>query len=417
MRPIKDILFNQKKELEIVKTQIYIRRDTEIKNLDNNLIKVIIGPRRVGKSFLVLHSLKNFAYVNFDDEDLINLINQDEIIDNLKEIYGNFKYLFLDEIQNLDRWELFVNRLQREGFNLIISGSNSNLLSNELSTHLTGRYLQTIVFPFSFKEYLRYFKSETESEIKSKLNTYLETGGYPEIIVKNLEDSEYLKLLYDSIIFKDIVKRYNIRNSKKLEELSRFLLNNISNLFSYNKIKNTLSFDSVNTVKEQIKFLEETFLFFELKKFSFKIKEQDNSNKKIYLIDNGFFKKKSLSLTKDYGRLYENLVAIKLKYYELVGKINFFYYKDTNNYEIDFLIKRDTKIISLIQVCFDITDIETKKREMRALISASKDLKCNDLIIITSEYEGVEDFSWYSTKRKIRFIPLHNFLIGDYFIE
>lgn len=413
MRSIKDILITQKRELELIKQQKYIKRNIEIKNINTNIIKVIIGPRRVGKSFLVLHKLENFAYVNFDDEDLIKTQNYDEIIDNLKEIYPNFKYLFLDEIQNLKNWELFVNRLQRQSYNLIISGSNSNLLSQELSTHLTGRHLLTLVFPFSFKEYTSYYNNQTQSELKSKLNIYLENGGYPETIVKNIPYKDYLSMLYDSILFKDIIKRYEIKNAKALEELARFLINNFSNPFSYNKIKDSLNFDSVNTVKNYIKYLEDSFLFFELKKFSFKIKEQDNSNKKIYIIDNGFFNSKGFSFSKNIGKLFENLVAIKLKYKELQKQIEFYYYKDKNDYEIDFLIRENSKIQSLIQVSYDITNLKTKEREMRSLISASKELNCDDLIIITNDYEAIEEFSWYSTTKKIKFIPLFKYLLDD----
>lgn len=200
----KDIIILQKRELAQKLKDLYIPRETELKEIKSNLIKVVIGPRRAGKSSFSAHclgKLSGFGYVNFDDEKLIDVTDYNEIISAVDSVYDKPKYLLLDEIQNLAKWELFVNRLQRQGYNLIITGSNSNLLSFELATHLTGRYSSVLIFTFSFKEFLKYRGGElTEVEIREQLNSYLKSGGYPEPLVKNLNYKEYLLTLLDSIM-------------------------------------------------------------------------------------------------------------------------------------------------------------------------------------------------------------------------
>jgi len=410
MIKISDILLRQKKELENLSRGKYVVRDVVLPELGKNIIKVITGPRRAGKSFFAIHKLSNFGYVNFDDEDIVKVENYDEIIEVIKQLYNNPQALFLDEIQNLEKWELFVNRLQRQGYDLIISGSNANLLSRELSTHLTGRHLNVIVFPFSFKEYLRYYGSEfTTAEKKSRLIEYIRNGGYPEPLIKNLDYKEYLKTLFDSILFKDIVRRYNPRYSKDLEGLTNFIISNFSNQISYGKIKEFTEIGSVHTVKKYIGYLEEAFLFFEVKRFSFKVKEQEKANKKIYVIDNGIINAKSFKFTNNIGRLYENIVAIELKKRQMRGELEFFYYQ--KKYEVDFIVKRNQKLEELIQVCYDIENPDTKEREIRGLLHAAKDLNCDNLTIITEEYEDIEQKEWHGIKGNVKYIPLWKWLL------
>jgi len=410
MIKINDILLRQKRELENLNRGEYVARDVVLPELGKNIIKVITGPRRAGKSFFAIHKLNNFGYVNFDDEDIIKVENYDEIIEVIKRLYNNPQVLFLDEIQNLDKWELFANRLQRQGYDLIISGSNANLLSRELSTHLTGRHLNVIVFPFSFKEYLRYYGSEfTTAEKKSRLIEYIRNGGYPEPLIKNLDYKEYLKTLFDSILFKDIVRRFNPRYSKGLEGLTNFLISNFGNQISYGKIKEFTEIGSVHTVKKYIGYLEEAFLFFEVKRFSFKVKEQEKANKKIYVIDNGIINAKSFKFSNNIGRLYENIVAVELKKRQMRGDLEFFYYQ--KKYEVDFIVKRNQKLEELIQVCYDIENFDTKEREIRGLLHAAKDLNCDNLTIITEEYEDNEQIVWHGIKGTIKYTPLWKWLL------
>ena len=412
---VRDILLIQKRELETKLKEKYIDRGININKFNNELIKVIMGPRRAGKSFFainMLNKLDNFGYVNFDDERLVDVKDYDEIVNTVNSLYNNPKYLLLDEIQNLDKWELFANRLQRQGYNLVITGSNSKLLSKELATHLTGRHLVINMLPFSFKEFLNLENKElTKNEIKTKLFSYINQGGYPEPLIKRLDNKDYLSTLFNSIIYKDIVKRFKIRSVQAIEDLAVYLISNIAKEFSYNTLSKVTKCKSVHTVEKYLSYLEEAFIFFKVNRFSFKLKEQVASNKKIYCIDNGFIYSKAFRLSSDIGRLYENTVAIELKKLEMDGAISIYYWKNVQQEEVDFVVKQGTKIKELIQVCYDVDDIKASKREVRALIKASKELKCNNLLVITEGKEAEKEAAWFGIKRKIRFLPLWKWLL------
>ena len=411
---IKDVLIIQKRELANKLKETYVERDVQKKGVDSDIVKVIIGPRRAGKSSFAVHLLpknKNFGYVNFDDEKLVDVKDYDEIINALNSLYKNPKYILFDEIQNLKKWELFVNRLQRQGYNLLITGSNSKLLSQELSTHLTGRHFLINLFPFSFKEFLKLEEKElTQNEIREMLTSYLTYGGYPEPLVKKLDYKEYLSTLFNSVLYKDIVKRFKIRFVQGLEDLSSYILSNIAQEFSYNALAKLTKCKSVHTVEKYLGYMEEAFIFFKINRFSYKIKEQLSSNKKIYCIDNGFIYAKSFKSSPDFGKLYENTVAIELKKLEVDGTAQVYYWKNAQQEEVDFVIKDGLKVKKLIQVCYKY-DLKTKDREIRALIKASKELKCNNLVLITENEEGYKEVEWFNTKRKIQYVPLWKWLL------
>lgn len=413
---IKERLISQKQELDAKLKEAYIERSVNSKKLSNSLIKVIIGPRRAGKSFFALHFLKkygNFGYVNFDDEKIIEAEDYDAIVEAMNSIYGNPEYVLFDEIQNLPKWELFANRLQRKGMNLIITGSNSHLLSKELATHLTGRHLLINILPFSFKEYLKIKKEQlTSHQIKEELEKFLIKGGYPEILIKNLDYRDYLSTLFSSIVYKDIVKRYSIRSPGGIDNLASYLLSNIAKEYSYTNLSKMTKIKSVHTLQKYLNYLEEAFIFFSLSKFSYKVKEQITSNKKIYCIDNGFINAKGFNFSQNLGRLYENLVAIELKKQEIDGKINLYYWKNPQQEEVDFVVKEGIKIKQLIQVCYNLENNDTKSREIRALLKAGKELKCKNLVIITSDKKGEEDVVWFGIKGKIKFVPLWKWLLS-----
>ena len=416
MSNIRDILLLQKRELDRVESGNYIQREVDYKKFNFPLIKVIIGPRRAGKSFLAYHIIKksgNFGYVNFDDERIIEMENYDEIITSLNSLYNNPGNFLFDEIQNLKNWELFVNRLHREGYNIIITGSNSNLLSKDLATHLTGRHIPVIIFPFSFKEYLKAEEKElTELEIRNKFRDYSVYGGYPEPLVKNIDYKDYLSTLFDSILFKDIVKKFNIRFVSGIEDLALFLISNVGKEFSYNTLTKLTKCKSVHTVQKYLNYFEEAFIFFRVNRFSYKLKQQILSEKKIYCIDPGFVYAKGIKLTPDVGRLYENVFAIFLKKLEMEGKIKFYYWKTPSGKEVDFVVEKERRIVQLIQVCYDLTDPKTKMRECASLISASKIFGCSNLVVLTDSYENIEEVEWQKIKREIKFIPLWKFLTG-----
>ena len=413
---IKERLIAQKQELDAKLKEAYVERSVNSEKLSNSLIKVIIGPRRAGKSFFALHFLKkqgNFGYVNFDDEKIIEAEDYDALVEAMNSIYSNPKWVLFDEIQNLPKWELFANRLQRKGMNLIITGSNSHLLSKELATHLTGRHLLINILPFSFKEYSEIKKEQlTSHQIKEELEKFLIRGGYPEILIRNLDYKDYLSTLFSSIVYKDIVKRYSIRFPGGIDNLASYLLSNIAKEYSYTNLSKMTKIKSVHTLQKYLNYLEEAFIFFSLSKFSYKVKEQITSNKKIYCIDNGFINAKGFNFSQNLGRLYENLVAIELKKQEINGKINLYYWKNPQQEEVDFVVKEGIKIKQLIQVCYNLENNDTKSREIRALLKAGEELKCKNLVIITSDKVGEENVEWFGIKGKIKFVPLWKWLLS-----
>ena len=272
---IRNILYQQLEERNLLLKQAYIvRMDDSVKAayLSTTLIKLISGPRRAGKSVMALQLLENqnFAYLNFDDDLLLKNFNEDAIIQGLNEVFPEYNYLLLDEIQNLPDWELWVSKLYRRGVNLVITGSNSKLLSHEMATSLTGRYIQMTVLPFSFSETIRFNKQLNPLNINATptekgkmlglLQTYLFNGGFPEIVLNPGILRNYLSSLFDSILLKDILKRFMIRQTNQFYDLSNYLLSNYTNLFTFNQIKETLDFNSVATVQKFIGYLQEPYL-------------------------------------------------------------------------------------------------------------------------------------------------------------
>ena len=412
---LRDDLVLQKLELEKRLAESYVEREAQFRNLDSDLIKIVIGPRRAGKSFFAIHQLQklgSFGYVNLDDEQLVKVENFNEILAAVDELYGSPRFLLLDEIQNFPSWELLANRLQRQGRNLFLTGSNSNLLSKELATHLTGRHTLAHVFPFSFREFLALEKRElTTTEKKEKLLTYAQYGGFPEPVVKKMDFADYIARLFDAVVYKDIVLRYKIRRIKTLQETARILFGNIAKEFSFTSLKNSIQGTSVITLQQYVSYLEEAYIFFGVPRFSFKVKKQESSNRKIYCFDNGFIFAKAFKTSPDWGKLFENIVAVHLKKAEIEGKLDFYYWKNPQHEEVDFVIKEGTKITKLIQVCYDVSNPDTKKREIRSLIKAKQELKCNELIVLTNDYEAEENAEWFGKKAKIKFTPLWKWLI------
>ena len=411
---VRDILLVQERDLKRTLDEPYIERVTGITGADSPLIKVIIGPRRAGKSFFAIHHLsrnRNFGYVNFDDERLADLPEYDEILVAVDSVYGNPKALLLDEIQNLPKWEIFVNRLARQGYDLVITGSNSHLLSSELATHLTGRYLQTTIMPFSFREYLSLSPHElTTQEKVSALYQYAHSGGFPEPLVKKFPARDYLVTLFDSIVYKDIVKRFHVRSVQGIEDLATYLLSNVSSEYSYTSLARVIRSKSPMTVRKYLGYLEEAFLFFSLPRFSFKVREQVSANKKIYCTDTGFVAAKAFRVSENHGKLYENLVAIELWRLQQQNEASLWYWKNTQQEEVDFVVQQQNRITALIQVCADMHDERTQSREIRALLKASRELRCNNLLILSEQEEKTEVAEWFGMTGTIRYVPLWKWL-------
>jgi hypothetical protein len=414
---IQNIITGQKAEFEKKLRDPYVQRETAIKGLATDLISVVIGPRRAGKSFFSIHSanaIGGVGYVNFDEERLLKVENFDEIISAIRSVYGDPKVLLFDEIQNLDRWEIIANRLHRDGYKLILTGSNSHLLGSDLSTHLTGRHFSTYLFTFSFREVISLVEnSDTIADKQQRCFEYVTKGGFPEIWVKNYDPVDYLSTLFDSIILKDIVKRYRVRFPNALIDLAQTLITHMTGEFSSTSIQKLARFNSAHTAEKYMGYLEEAFLLFSVPRFSFKVREQQKSGKKIYCYDNGFFQAKAFRFSENHGKLFENAVAIELRRREMDGKCRLFYYKNQKQEEVDFVVQQGLKVTQLIQVCFALSEPKVKEREIRSLLKASAELDCNELIIITNDLEDVEKHTWFGNTGNIKFIPLWKwFLTG-----
>lgn len=419
---MKDIILRQKFERDRYLARDYIPRDKlgyAQQWLRAELIKVIVGPRRAGKSTFAFMLLKDvpFMYFNFDEEAIHLLEDADKLLEALHAVYGDVNTVFFDEIQNLPRWELFVSRLYREGYNVILTGSNARLLSGELTTALTGRHIPIEIMPFNFQEFLRARGvniNQDELALPHKkggllklVYDYMVTGGFPEVILNNFDFKEYLRILFEAIVFKDIVRRYNVRYSNQIVTLAEYLINNFSRHYTSRKIKNVLDMKSVTTVEKYLSYLEEAFLFVYLRRFYYKPTSRIKSPRKVYVIDNGYITSMSLRFSEDRGRLMENLVITELIKQGVRPNVELFYYNTRNNREVDLVIKKGMKVSSLIQVTYGLSSQATADREVRSLIEASDELNCHDLTILTWDYEKEET----EKGKTIRFIPLWKWLL------
>lgn len=423
---LKRVLVSQKEEIQekFQKANI-IPRAIDFPKLQSYLkvpnVLAITGIRRCGKSVLswqIARESKLFAYINFDDERLLRFTADDfdVLLEAFYELFGEFEYIVLDELQNIQGWELFVNRLRRTK-KVIITGSNSNLLSGELSTHLTGRYIDFVLMPFSFREYLTYhgvsvtpddaYSTQKIGIVKKHLDEYLKEGGFPETYPLG---REILMRIYSDIIEKDILKRSKIKKSVLFKELSQYLISNSSQEFSFNRLKNVYAIKDINTVRTWVLFLENSFLVFILERFSYKLKERILAPKKIYCIDTGMKQIVGFDVSDNKGATLENAVAIELKRrkYYFDSAMEIYYWKDYNNKEMDFVIKKGKTVQQLIQVCYDLGNINTRDREFKSLYAAANDLHCDNLLIITWDTESKEEFKG----KNITIVPLWKWLLG-----
>lgn len=396
---MRTVIYNQRKERDNLLAQPYLSRHTEYALdvlLQNHNIKLITGPRRVGKSTQALLMLKgkNFAYLNFDDNKLLDLWEEDLVMSILDEVYPGYDFLLLDELQNIKGWDVWVSKLYRRGVNMVITGSNANMLSGEMATLLTGRYLEVKMLPFSMEETMEWnnidvhaMREEQKPQFQSILHEYLLQGGYPETVATRSITQSYLSTLFDSIIFKDIVKRHNVRNITDLNNVASFLLANFCNTLSYNDVCGDLGLSSVSTTKKFMEYLHEPFLFYYLPRYNNKLKLMKKAPQKVYVVDNGFVTSRAFNLSENLGRLLENQVFIELlrKGYDTENTL--FYYRSRNDKETDFVLRKGTKVERLIQVCYDLSNEKTLKREVSSLIECAGELHCNDLTVVTFDDE------------------------------
>ncbi len=433
-RTIKTILLEWQKR----KLPVTISRETNLKDYSTvKPVKIIVvtGFRRVGKTYAILHLIdellkrktrEEVVYVNFEDE---RIPGKTEFLTSLmpaiRQLYkAEPQFLFLDEIQGMPAWSKWLRRVyDTENIRIFVSGSSSKMSSREIPTELRGRFLEIKVFPLSFKEFLHFKKldfdlgtvdyvADEKAALLKALAEYVEYGGLPEIVLADEERKpEFAQSYMQTVIRQDIIERYSIKNEEALRAMLRLLLNSTS--YSISKIHNTLK--SLHhevgkaTIQRYIAYVENSYFMVSLPIFSYKIKDQLQYPRKVYFIDNIFIRSISTRFSADSGRFYENLVAVELLRRQSKNpSIEMYYWRNALHEEVDFVVKRSTAIDQLIQVGYDVDDPDTKKRELRALVKAGKELKCKRLLVITEDYEGCETFK----KQRVRFMPMWKWLVA-----
>lgn len=395
----------------------------------------IVGVRRSGKSTLIKQVARKLIECGIPRNEIL-IINFEEPqfesvdVNFLVRIYQAYReilrpsgkpYIFLDEIQNVKNWERFVRSInEKKEAHLVISGSSSKLLSEELATVLTGRQLYFEILPLSFEEFLDFKNVKIKDkadivlkalEIKSSFHEYLSFGGFPEIVLNANEEFKKRVLLsyYEDIISRDIVQRFKVKKIEQLKAITHFYLTNISSHISFNSVSRFVKLP-VETVRRFSFYLETSNLIFFLKRFSFSVKEQENSARKVYSIDVGLSNVVGFRFSKDLGKTAENIVALKLKLLQRLSPlIEIYYWKNRyGDKEVDFVIKDGPEIKNLIQVCWDVSNEKTKKREANSLLKAMEEFKLTEGMVITEDLEGEEEIKG----KKIIFVSLWKWLCG-----
>ncbi|MCF8366026.1 MAG: ATP-binding protein [Bacteroidales bacterium] len=414
---LREILFDQN---EVFNQQKHHLIDREIDlgtYIDTQQVVIISGIRRCGKSsllFLIKEKMKldetAYCYFNFDDERIIPDIEILEQIYNLHiEIHGNEPVLFFDEIQNINNWEKFVNRMYEKGTKLFVTGSNAKLLSSEISTSLTGRNKVLELFPFSFREYLS-FKGKTYDQerltskqkalIQKDFNHYLITGGFPLVVREN--DLELINSYFQDILYRDIVSRYRLSQVNEIKQIGLFFASNAAKLFSYATLQDISGVKSLSSIKDYLWYYEQSYLFFYLKKFDFSVKKQIMNPKKVYTIDPAISNHLGFNFSQNKGRVLENIVFI-----ELLRRGKEIYYHAGKN-KCDFLVKEGLNITEAIQVAW-VTDQSNLSRQYDGLQEAMQLHQLNRGLLIT--YNTESDFT--NTNTNIQTIPVWKWLMAN----
>ena len=419
---IEKVLLEQQDELEALEVEVLIHRPEEdLINLNSKLAQVVIGVRRSGKSTLCFNALRkagvHYAYANFDDERLEELETKDldNVLQTLYKIYGKFDYLFLDEIQNIDGWPLFVNRLLRQRIHIIITGSNAKLLSTELATHLTGRHHKIELFPFSFKDWcsikdVEYTRLTTKNKglLSKAYEEYFRQGGFPELISGEENPKEYISTLIDNIISQDIKKRYKIRNIDALKRLAHHILNETPTLIVKETLQNIIGIKSERTLGNYLMYLNQTYLISTISKYSSRSRERAR-NEKSYAIDVAFMDKRENAFSgENLGWRLETIVYLELLRRK-AGTANDIYYYQGRSAEADFVVCDGNKTLAVYQVSYDISNDKTRKREIKGCIAGAKATKCDNIFLITDHESEVIEEDGYT----IQVIPIWEWLTRE----
>lgn len=383
--------------------------------LDDPSILIISGIRRSGKSTIQRifqkELLESDYYFNFDDERLVHFKLKDfqTLLETFIELFGKQSIFYFDEIQNIAGWEQFARRLYERGNKIFITGSNAKLLSQELGTHLTGRYIQLEIYPLSFKEIITHkypeiftkkvFSSDDIGIILHHFTNYLKHGGIPEYF--KFQKSEYLKDLYEGILYRDIVTRYNVASERPLKELVYYFASNIGKEFSYTKLAELIGVSSSHTISNYCSYLETCYLCFFLSRYSHSLKKQIQYNKKCYMIDPALIRTIGFRVSEDKGRLLENIVFLQLK----MQKHDIYFHKHRK--ECDFLIRKDNRITQAIQVTTNLSSEIVKQREVEGLIEAMSLYDLKQGYILTENDQATIQINQY----QIKVLPIWKWLL------
>lgn len=410
------VLSDQKEELDSKDLAMLCPRSAErLLSMDSNLAQVVIGVRRSGKSTLcekyLLQQGVQFAYVNFDDDRLLNLKTEDLdlVLDALYQLNGDFKYIFVDEIQNIDGWQLFVNRLLRQKLHVFVTGSNSKLLSQELTTHLTGRFLKTDMYPFSFSEFAAIQNVDmTSASVKATalrkraLMEYIQNGGMPELLHEQNRRG-YIETLLNTIIRVDIAKRFKVRHVETLRRMAAYLSDNFCQEFVAKNVGEMFGI-SDHTAENYYSYLKEAFLLLGVPKFSYKSRERVR-NEKVYVVDTAFVSDREGSFSREnLGWRLENIVCVELLRRCRPIYNDVYYYREAQ-WEVDFVVVQKGIVLQLVQVSYDIGNDKTLRREMRGLVNGAKKFHCDNLLLINMEESGDETVEGYT---------IHKVVAGDW---
>ncbi len=400
--------------------------------LSSNQVITITGPRRAGKSFIMRqmakrlinngHNPKNIMHVNFEDPRFTEsgVLFLEKIFSAYLEYIAPtaMPVILLDEIQEIEGFEKWVRMMHElSKAKIIISGSNARLLSRELGTLLTGRHLDLTIFPLSFGEFLS-FNNVTltsknnlffqEAEIKGLLRKYIEFGSFPEVVLSE-QKKEILLTYFEDVITKDLLRRFNIRKPQDLRAIIKYYLSNTSSLATFKSIERSLEM-SITSVKNYTGYIEQAYLVFPLKRFSFKVKEQEKSPRKMYAVDSGLSNAVGFRFSENLGKLAENVVFMALKRRQVLNPdMEIFYWKDVHHREVDFVVKEGLKVRKLIQVCWNMRDEKVKNRELRSLLKAMRELNIDTATIITEDAQGEERLH----DSRVQLIPLWKWLLAE----
>ncbi len=378
---LRSVVKAQKEELAAMDEGITRKLLKEV-NVKLPFAIVISGIRRCGKSTLlrqVTKQIKNFYYFKFEDSRItgFELSDFQKLNEVFEEEHGQSDFYFFDEVQNVEKWEIFVRAMLDRKKHFLITGSNASLLSKELGTRLTGRHLTHQLLPFSYAEFLNFSSKKAGAQ---SFDEYLKNGGFPEYI--KYEKSSILQELFNDIIYRDIVVRHKLRSAQTIKEIALFLISNVGKEFSYNNLAKTFNLGSTNSAIAFVSYLEDSYLLFTVSKFDYSLKKQAVNPKKVYSIDNGLSNFNSVSFSSDLGRMLENQVFLDLKREEK----QVYYFKGKN--ECDFLVKEKNKITQAIQVCYELTD-DNKGREVAGLAEALEKFGLTEGLILTHNQEDV----------------------------